>query len=289
MFAMHRLAPIAFALAFLALAMSGCGGGGSSDGDSDGGGSPGAKIFADSGCAGCHTMAAAEATGTVGPNLDETKPNKERVAQQVRTGGNGMPAFADKLSAAEIDQVAGFVATAAGTGQAGKISFEPDDKKVEDCTGDAACFQQAFGNLAYDDGPNAALKKLAELSSTDPIVQGGCHPIAHKIGAGGLLHFEGDVGKAFADGDATCGSGYYHGLLQWKLAGVSADEVGGVAATACEDEEIKSNAFIYYQCDQGLVHCLMLYTRLDLPKALDYCHHLNTEFDKVDCSGGVFM
>ncbi len=290
MFAMHRLAPIAFALAFLALALSGCGGGGkSSDSDGDGGGSPGAKIFADAGCGGCHTMAAAEATGTVGPNLDETKPNKERVAQQVRTGGNGMPAFADKLSAAEIDQVAGFVATAAGTGQAGKISFEPDDKKVEDCTGDGACFQQAFGNLAYDDGPNAALKKLAELSSTDPVVQGGCHPIAHKIGAGGLLHFEGDVGKAFADGDATCGSGYYHGLLQWKLAGVSADEVGGVAATACEDDEIKSNAFIYYQCDHGLGHGLMLYTSLDLPKALDYCHQLNTEFDKVACSGGVFM
>ena len=33
----------------------------------------------------------------------------------------------------------------------------------------------------------------------------------------------------------------------------------------------------------------MLYTSLDLPKALDYCHQLETEFDKVACSGGVFM
>ena len=135
----------------------------------------------------------------------------------------------------------------------------------------------------------AALEKLAELSSSNPVVAGGCHPIAHKIGAGGLLHFEGDVGKAFADGDGTCGSGFYHGLLQWKLAGARADQVAGVAASVCNDPEIKANAFIYYQCDHGLGHGLMLYTAYDLPKALDYCHKLNTEFDRVSCSGGVFM
>ncbi len=285
---MHRLAPIVLALTFLALATSGCGGGKSSDSDGEGGGSAGAKIFADAGCGNCHTMATAGATGTVGPSLDELQPNQQRVEQQVRNGGNGMPAFADKLSDEEIKQVAAFVATSAGTGKAGKISFEPDDKKVEDCQ-DGGCFEQAFGNLAYDEGPKEALDQLAALSSTNPLVQGHCHPISHKIGAGGLLKYEGDVGKAFVDGNGTCGSGYYHGLLQWKLAGVKAEEVAGVASTACEDEEIKSNAFNYYQCDHGLGHGLMLYTSLDLPKALDYCHQLNTEFDKVACSGGVFM
>ncbi len=113
-----------------------------------------------------------------------------------------MPAFKDELTTTEIQQVAAFVATAAGAGSAGKISFEPDDKKVEDCGQDAACFEQAFGNLAYEEGPGAALEKLAEMQSSNPVVAGGCHPIAHKIGAGGLLHFEGDVGKAFADGTA---------------------------------------------------------------------------------------
>ena len=200
-----------------------------------------------------------------------------------------MPAFKNELTTTEIQQVAAFVATAAGAGSAGKISFEPDDKKVDDCGQDAACFEQAFGNLAYEEGPGAALDKLAEIQGSNPVVAGGCHPIAHKIGAGGLLHFEGDVGKAFADGNGTCGSGYYHGLLQWKLAGVRADQVAGVASSVCNDPEIKENAFIYYQCDHGLGHGLMLYTAYDLPKALDYCHKLNTEFDQVSCSGGVFM
>ena len=246
-------------------------------------------MFADAGCGDCHTMKAANATGSVGPNLDELKPNEETVIRQVTNGGNGMPAFKNELTTTEIQQVAAFVATAAGAGSAGKISFEPDDKKVDDCGQDAACFEQAFGNLAYEEGPGAALEKLAELSSSNPVVSGGCHPIAHKIGAGGLLHFEGDVGKAFADGDGTCGSGFYHGLLQWKLAGQRADQVAGVAASVCNAPEIKENAFIYYQCDHGLGHGLMLYTAYDLPKALDYCHKLNTEFDRVSCSGGVFM
>jgi mono/diheme cytochrome c family protein len=34
-------------------------------------GGPGAQVFANNGCGGCHTLAAAEAGGTVGPDLDE--------------------------------------------------------------------------------------------------------------------------------------------------------------------------------------------------------------------------
>ncbi len=262
---MRRIAPFAIALVSILLLTAGCGGGGGDDSggdDSAGGGSPGAKVFADAGCGDCHTMRAANAKGNVGPDLDELRPNEETVARQVTNGGNGMPAFKDELTAEEIQQVAGFVATAAGAGTAGKISFEPDDKKVDDCGQDAACLEQAFGNLAYEEGPKAALDKLAEMSTTNSVVSGDCHPIAHKIGAGGLLHYEGSVGKAFAAGNATCGAGFYHGLLQWKLAGVSADQVGSVARTACNEPEIKVNAFNYYQCDHGLGHGLMLYTAL---------------------------
>jgi mono/diheme cytochrome c family protein len=209
-----------------------------------GGGSPGAKVFTDA-CGGCHTLAAAGTNGKVGPNLDELRPNEETVARQVRSGGNGMPSFSGKLSAAEIKLVSGFVSTSAGIGSAGKVTFKPDDTKIEDCKGNGSCYEQAFGNLAYDEGPKAALDKLAELEVNDPTIAGACHPIAHKIGAGGLLHYKGDVGKAFVAGNGTCGSGYYHGLLQWKLAGVSSDQVASVARTVCTNPEIRANAFNY--------------------------------------------
>jgi mono/diheme cytochrome c family protein len=40
-------------------------------------GGPGGQVFADNGCGSCHTLAAAEAAGTVGPNLDEVIPGQD--------------------------------------------------------------------------------------------------------------------------------------------------------------------------------------------------------------------
>jgi mono/diheme cytochrome c family protein len=39
-------------------------------------GGPGAQVFANNGCGGCHTFAAAEAGGVTGPNLDEVLPGQ---------------------------------------------------------------------------------------------------------------------------------------------------------------------------------------------------------------------
>src|SRR5438874_6552493 len=89
-----------------ALAASACGG--SKQGAAR---SPGAKVFATAGCAGCHTLKAANAKGQVGPNLDELKPDQATVKRQVQNGGNGMPSFKSRLSGNQIDQVASFVAT----------------------------------------------------------------------------------------------------------------------------------------------------------------------------------
>lgn len=63
-------------------------------------------------CALCHTLEAAGATGTIGPSLDELKPDKARVMEAVRTGIGVMPRFADQLSEQQIEAVADFVAKA---------------------------------------------------------------------------------------------------------------------------------------------------------------------------------
>ena len=39
-------------------------------------GGPGAQVFANNGCGGCHTLAAAKTGGTTGPNLDEVLPGQ---------------------------------------------------------------------------------------------------------------------------------------------------------------------------------------------------------------------
>jgi mono/diheme cytochrome c family protein len=73
----------------------------------------GKSIFAQK-CVSCHTLADAEASGAIGPNLDQTKPSKELVVDRVTNGQGGMPSFKDQLDAAQIDAVADYVSSVAG-------------------------------------------------------------------------------------------------------------------------------------------------------------------------------
>ncbi len=76
-------------------------------------GNDGKTIF-QSQCASCHTLKAANASGTIGPNLDQLKPDAARVQHQVEVGGGVMPAFKGKLTDQQIQAVAKFVADSAG-------------------------------------------------------------------------------------------------------------------------------------------------------------------------------
>jgi cytochrome c oxidase subunit 1 len=74
----------------------------------------GKKVFANAGCSSCHTLAAAGATGTVGPNLDQAKPSAALVIDRVTHGKGNMPSFSGSLSATQIAAVAAYVSQSAG-------------------------------------------------------------------------------------------------------------------------------------------------------------------------------
>ena len=124
---MKLFARPAIALSLLALAAAGCGGGGSGSAGGQASSTAaeatstaaaevsGREVFLTAGCKNCHTLKAAGATGTVGPNLDELQPDKARVERQVRNGGAVMPSFLGKLSDAQIEAVAEFVSQNAGS------------------------------------------------------------------------------------------------------------------------------------------------------------------------------
>ena len=69
----------------------------------------GAEVFASAGCGGCHTLQAAGTNGTVGPNLDEAKPDHALVVERVTNGMGAMPSFKDQLSEQQIQDVAAYV------------------------------------------------------------------------------------------------------------------------------------------------------------------------------------
>jgi mono/diheme cytochrome c family protein len=74
----------------------------------------GKEVFSSAGCVACHTLSEANATGTVGPNLDDAKPSDELVVQRVTLGQGGMPSFKDQLQPQQIADVAAFVSSATG-------------------------------------------------------------------------------------------------------------------------------------------------------------------------------
>jgi mono/diheme cytochrome c family protein len=71
------------------------------------------QAFTDN-CAGCHVLKAANASGTVGPNLDDLKPDAATVQRQVENGGGAMPAFKGQLPDAQIKAISQYVASVAG-------------------------------------------------------------------------------------------------------------------------------------------------------------------------------
>lgn len=63
-------------------------------------------------CAGCHALADAGTSGSVGPNLDESDMDEEGVREQIANGGGGMPAFGGRLSEEQIAAIAAYVVQA---------------------------------------------------------------------------------------------------------------------------------------------------------------------------------
>ena len=74
----------------------------------------GKGIFKSAGCVSCHTLKDAGATGTVGPNLDQAKPDFRLATARVTLGKGVMPSFKGQLSTQQIADVASYVVTATG-------------------------------------------------------------------------------------------------------------------------------------------------------------------------------
>jgi len=64
-------------------------------------------------CGVCHALNAAGTAGTIGPSLDEMKPDAERVARVIRSGLGAMPAYA-QLTDQQVQALAHYVSQASG-------------------------------------------------------------------------------------------------------------------------------------------------------------------------------
>ena len=74
----------------------------------------GKEVFLGAGnCAACHTLSDAGSNVNIGPNLNEIRPNIQRILMAVRNGIGVMPAMEGILSDEEIEAVAHYVSISA--------------------------------------------------------------------------------------------------------------------------------------------------------------------------------
>lgn len=84
---------------------------------------PGAQVFANNGCGSCHTLAAAQSAGNLGPNLDEVIPGmtEAQIRESILNPGaviaegypNAMPSFQGKISPQQLNQLIEFLVSSA--------------------------------------------------------------------------------------------------------------------------------------------------------------------------------
>jgi mono/diheme cytochrome c family protein len=94
-------------------------------------GGPGAQVFANNGCGGCHTLAAANSGGTTGPDLDEVLPGqsaamvKESIVDPNAKIAKGYPPsvmpqnFSASISPKEIEQLVEYLIESTSKGGKG--------------------------------------------------------------------------------------------------------------------------------------------------------------------------
>jgi mono/diheme cytochrome c family protein len=74
----------------------------------------GKEVFLEAGnCAACHTLLDAGSNADIGPNLNEIRPDIQRIIMAVRNGIGVMPAMEGILSDEEIEAVAHYVSISA--------------------------------------------------------------------------------------------------------------------------------------------------------------------------------
>jgi len=178
------------AIAAVALLAAGCGTGGIATGRPDI--ANGQKLFSGEGqCAGCHTLAAAGASGTIGPNLDDAfRSDRQQgfkestiedvVLDQIRlgsgpvAGGPSMPAHLVKGKDAE--DVAAYVASVAGVGSSSSssnpASLGTDGKKIfqTECAG---CHTLQAAGTTGTVGPNLDQLKPPLATVVHQVTNGG--------------------------------------------------------------------------------------------------------------------
>src|SRR4051812_31185886 len=173
-------------------------------------------------------------------------------------------------------------------GGAGEARAQP---AVAACAGaeriDLACYKRGYRALTIADGPRVATLDLRERAAEVGYLRAACHQLMHVIGreAGREAGL-----RAFAGGDETCSSGFYHGVVEAVMRNTGASALERDPTSVCapfRDSEPRGMA--HYNCVHGMGHGFMDVYGGDVFRSLEGCDELAAHWERHHCEGGVFM
>lgn len=163
-----------------------------------------------------------------------------------------------------------------------------EEVKAIECS-DYYCFEKYYQTLVAEDTIAAAFVDLKVRYDENTLVRSLCHPLVHVIGREATKKYP-HVAEAYVKGDHFCWSGYYHGVMEGILRETTPQDLPGVINSICESIPGKETySFDYYNCVHGLGHGVMYITQSELFEALELCDHLDGQWERESCYGGVFM
>jgi hypothetical protein len=152
---------------------------------------------------------------------------------------------------------------------------------------DFVCYQRRYRALGVAAGPRAAARDLVGRATRVGYVRVACHQLMHGIGR--------DAGRraglrAFRQGDESCSSGFYHGVVEAVMARMGAAVVERDPARVCAPFRRRVRyGLAHYNCVHGMGHGFMGVFRSDVFRSLDACGALRDRWERDQCVGGVFM
>jgi hypothetical protein len=151
------------------------------------------------------------------------------------------------------------------------------------------CYEDYYRLLVKTKGVAAAFVDLKQRYDQNGYIKSQCHPITHVIGStAGVLY--GDVGKAYAQGDSVCWSGYYHGVMEGIIGQITSSELAKKMDGICAKIPGKASySFDYYNCVHGLGHGVMAISQNELFDSLKLCDNISGGWEQSSCWGGAFM
>ena len=130
-------------------------------------------------------------------------------------------------------------------------------------------------------GGKRFMKKMVDDSEGGSKVD--CHQEAHAVGRAA---YKLEKDKVFKQPDFNCHSGFLHGAMEAFIAENGGNNLPQAVTKLCKS--FKTD-FERFECLHGIGHGFTAYMDYDIPKTLDFCKKLESDYARRSCYGGVFM